>query len=67
MTSPYDEGDTTELAYDKGNSHTNTQGEDDNKAQDRVLTQTGYPGFLCSKDVWVILNLSVSILVPLWE
>ena len=32
-----------------------------------MLTRTGYPGFLCSKDVWVILNLSVSILVPLWE
>ena len=32
-----------------------------------MLTQTGYPGSLCSKDVWVILILSVSILVPLWE
>ena len=32
-----------------------------------VLTRTSYPGFLCSKDVWVILILLVSILVALWE
>ena len=35
--------------------------------EDYLLTRTSYPGFLCSKDVWVILILSVSILVPLWE
>ena len=31
----------------------------------QVLTRTGYPAFLCSKDVWVILLISVSILIPL--
>ena len=37
------------------------------EVQMELLTRTGYPGFLCSKDVWVILTLSVSILVPLRE
>ena len=32
-----------------------------------LLTWTSYLAFSCSKDVWVILFLSVSILVPLWE
>ena len=31
----------------------------------RLLTRTGYPAFLCSKDVWVILLASVSIVIPL--
>ena len=37
------------------------------EGEGKMLTRTGYPGFLCSKDVWVILVLSVSILVPLRE
>ena len=32
-----------------------------------VLTQTSYLAFLYSKDVWVILLVSVSILIPLWD
>ena len=31
----------------------------------QILTQTGYPAFLCTKDVWVILSVSVSNLLPL--
>ena len=30
-----------------------------------MLTRTGYLAFLCNKNVWVILLVSVSILIPL--